>query len=106
MGAAPPLPVIPSVRSVIPVDRRAHVTVVPLDSAETTTVLRVPETGISLHALERALIVFALTRTSGNRTRAARLLGLTRSALLYRLHKHGLGDLASANRDATSVESL
>jgi two-component system NtrC family response regulator len=50
----------------------------------------VPASGIDLEAVERALIVFALETTAGNRTRASRLLHLTRSALLYRLQKYGL----------------
>jgi DNA-binding NtrC family response regulator len=66
----------------------------------------VPDTGLDLEALERALIVFALTRTAGNRTHAARLLGLTRSALLYRMHKHRLEDVACPNENAPSEEPL
>ena len=50
----------------------------------------VPAAGVPLDALERALIVFALRSSQGNRTRAARFLGLSRSALIYRMHKHGL----------------
>ena len=50
----------------------------------------VPISGVDLEAVERALIVFALDVTGGNRTRAAKLLRLTRSALLYRLQKFGL----------------
>ena len=50
----------------------------------------VPASGVDLEAVERALIVFALDATGGNRTGAARLLRLTRSALLYRLQKYGL----------------
>jgi len=50
----------------------------------------IPAAGVDLDAVERALIVFALDATNGNRTRAARLLRLTRSALLYRLQKYGL----------------
>ena len=53
-------------------------------------IVSVPESGVDLEAVERALIIFALDATSGNRTRAARLLRLTRSALLYRLQKYGL----------------
>lgn len=52
--------------------------------------VNVPASGVDLEAVERALIVFALETTGGNRTRAARLLHLTRSALLYRLQKYGL----------------
>ncbi|MBY0497562.1 MAG: helix-turn-helix domain-containing protein [Cyanobacteria bacterium] len=53
-------------------------------------IVSVPITGVDLEAVERALIVFALDTTDGNRTRAAKLLRLTRSALLYRLQKFGL----------------
>ncbi|MBF0610165.1 MAG: sigma-54-dependent Fis family transcriptional regulator [Magnetococcales bacterium] len=45
--------------------------------------------GISLESLEKELILQALTITGGNRTRAARLLDLSRDALLYRMKKHG-----------------
>lgn len=50
----------------------------------------IPAAGVDLEAVERALIIFALDAMGGNRTRAARLLRLTRSALLYRLQKYGL----------------
>jgi two-component system NtrC family response regulator len=53
-------------------------------------IVSVPESGVDLEAVERALIVFALETTGGNRTRAARLLRLTRSALLYRMQKYEL----------------
>jgi two-component system, NtrC family, response regulator AtoC len=45
-----------------------------------------------LRALERELIAQALERTHGNRTRAARLLGITHRALLYKLHGVGSPD--------------
>lgn len=50
----------------------------------------IPVAGVDLEAVERALIVFALAASGDNRTRAARFLGLSRSALIYRMHKHGL----------------
>lgn len=63
-------------------------------------VIAVPESGADIEAVERALIVFALEQTGGNRTRAARFLHLSRSALIYRMHKHGLaGDPAVAKPD-------
>ena len=49
-----------------------------------------PEGGIDLHALERDLVEQALERTAGNVTDAARLLGLTRDTLRYRIEKFGL----------------
>ncbi len=49
-----------------------------------------PDGGVRLEEVERTLIEQALERTSGNRTQASRLLGLTRHALRYRMEKHEL----------------
>lgn len=49
-----------------------------------------PEVGVDLEKLEIDLIVQALNRTNGNRSRSARLLGISRDTLLYRMQKHGL----------------
>lgn len=67
-------------------------------SNESTTVAAVvvPSSGVDLEALERALIRFALEQTAHNRSRAARFLRLSRSALIYRMQKYGLA--ASARR--------
>jgi DNA-binding protein Fis len=43
-----------------------------------------------LSELEKSLIQQALERTAGNRSRAARLLGISRDTLLYRLRKFSL----------------
>ncbi len=50
-----------------------------------------PAAGVSLDDLERELICQALERAGGNKTSAARLLGLSRDTLRYRLEKYGLG---------------
>jgi len=50
-----------------------------------------PEEGLKIEELERDLITQALTRTKGNVTKAARLLGLTRDTLRYRIDKFDLG---------------
>jgi two-component system response regulator AtoC len=50
----------------------------------------IPEGGLSLEALEKALLLQALEKARGNKSRAARLLGLTRRTLYSRLEKHGL----------------
>ena len=47
-----------------------------------------PPHGIDLNDLEAELIRQALSLAGGNKSRAARLLGLTRDTLLYRLQKH------------------
>lgn len=49
-----------------------------------------PDSGISLDELEQEMIRQALERTRGNRSRAARLLGLSRDTLLYRIKKYAL----------------
>jgi DNA-binding NtrC family response regulator len=49
-----------------------------------------PEKGIQLDSLEADLIHQALSRTQGNRSKSAKLLGLSRDTLLYRMQKHGL----------------
>lgn len=46
--------------------------------------------GLDLSRLEAELIEATLDRCGGNRSEAARRLGVTRSALLYRLSKYGL----------------
>ena len=50
-----------------------------------------PEEGVDLDAVEAGLIQQALARTEGNQTHAAKLLGISRYALRYRLEKFGLG---------------
>ncbi len=49
-----------------------------------------PEEGIDLEWLESDMIRQALDRSRGNKSRAARLLGITRDTLLYRLKKFDL----------------
>lgn len=52
--------------------------------------LDLPEQGIQLEALEMDLYQQAIQNSRGNKTAAARLLGLSRDAFLYRLKKFGL----------------
>jgi len=52
--------------------------------------ISVPPEGISLEAVEKALIVKALERAEGNKTRAAQLLKITRNALYSRLNKYNI----------------
>jgi len=49
-----------------------------------------PEPGVSLYEVERNLIAQALDKCGGNRSRAARLLGLSRDTLLYRMKKYAI----------------
>jgi len=49
-----------------------------------------PEGGLNLPDLEQDLIRQALVRSGGNRSQAARLLGIPRHVLIYRLEKYGI----------------
>jgi transcriptional regulator with PAS, ATPase and Fis domain len=50
----------------------------------------IPPDGIDLEAMERGFVEKALGQTRGNKTRAARLLRLTRAQLYSRLEKYGI----------------
>jgi two-component system NtrC family response regulator len=52
--------------------------------------LVIPEEGLSLEEVEKELILKALEKAGGNKTRAAKLLGLTRRTLYSRLERYGL----------------
>lgn len=49
-----------------------------------------PSSGIKLESVEVDLMLQALDKTSGNKSQAARLLGLTRDTFLYRLKKYSI----------------
>ena len=49
--------------------------------------LEIPDNGIDLEAVERSLLLKALEKAGGNVSRAARLLGLSRRTLQYRMGK-------------------
>lgn len=52
-----------------------------------------PQQGISLEDVERDLVLQALKQTSWNVSHAAKLLGLTRDTLRYRMDKYKLEPL-------------
>ena len=54
-----------------------------------------PAEGVALEDVKRSLVKQALERTGGNKSHAARLLGLTRATLRYRIEKMGLDAGAS-----------
>ena len=56
----------------------------------------IPPAGFRLEQHERALLVQALERTGHNKSRAAKLLGISRARLRYRLEKFGIPDAAAA----------
>lgn len=52
--------------------------------------IEIPDAGLRLEDVERALIVSALRKAQGNQIQAARLLGLSRDTLRYRIEKFGI----------------
>ena len=61
-------------------------------SGETPAPGPLPAGGINLEAIERSLVVRALDQARHNKTRAAKLLGLTRAQLYSRIEKYGLAE--------------
>jgi DNA-binding NtrC family response regulator len=57
----------------------------------------IPDEGLSLESLEKELILRALDKARGNKSQAARLLGLTRRTLYSRLERHGLAPRGDAD---------
>jgi DNA-binding NtrC family response regulator len=53
-------------------------------------VVMLPDEGVDIDEVERELLVQALDRTAHNQTRAAKMLGLSRDALRYRMKKYNL----------------
>jgi transcriptional regulator with GAF, ATPase, and Fis domain len=58
-------------------------------------VVAFPPGGVNLEMVERDLVAKALQEARNNRSRAARLLGISRSQLYYKIQKHGLEPAAA-----------
>jgi DNA-binding NtrC family response regulator len=67
----------------LPIDLR-------MEKTDTGALFKLPSAGLRLDSLEESLMQQALQQTSGNKSRAARLLGLSRDAFLYRLKKYSI----------------
>ena len=55
-----------------------------------TVGVSLPPQGLSLEEVERSLLEQAMERSRFNKSKAARLLGMSRATLRYRLRKHGI----------------
>jgi transcriptional regulator with GAF, ATPase, and Fis domain len=62
-------------------------------ATETSSTALLPAGGVNLEDIERQLVIKALTQARHNKTRAAKLLGLTRAQLYSRIEKYGLAEL-------------
>lgn len=58
-----------------------------------------PAEGVSLEEIEKNLIVQALTRADGNKTRAAQLLGISRRAIYSKMRTHGIAGWNDAEQE-------
>lgn len=78
------------------------------EAADGIPSMNLPSEGIDLERVvadfERALIMKALERTDGNRTEAARVLGVTFRSLRYRLSKLGISGSEASNDNAAASE--
>jgi two-component system NtrC family response regulator len=54
--------------------------------------MELPSENISLDEVEREIIRYALDMHNGNQSQTARYLGITRSALIYRMQKFGFDE--------------
>ncbi|MGB1109497.1 MAG: sigma-54 interaction domain-containing protein [Gammaproteobacteria bacterium] len=62
----------------------------PRRSADPGSLFKLPSSGIDLNRLEESVLRQALDMSAGNRSAAARLLGISRDTLLYRLKKFAI----------------
>jgi DNA-binding NtrC family response regulator len=80
--------------SVLSPGETIHIENLPLDIRESVpgsiSGYTLPEHGIDMESLEIDLIKQALNYADGNKSKAAKLLGLSRDAFMYRLKKHNL----------------
>jgi DNA-binding NtrC family response regulator len=51
---------------------------------------KIPPAGLNLDEMNRDLIVQALEHCGGNRAQAAKLLGMSRPTMIYRIEKYGI----------------
>ncbi|MEW8461750.1 MAG: helix-turn-helix domain-containing protein, partial [Candidatus Thiodiazotropha endolucinida] len=63
---------------------------IPRQHASADGTFQLPDQGLNMDELEASLIEQALNKTFGNRSKAARMLGLSRDTLLYRMKKYAI----------------
>jgi len=62
----------------------------PLSGEADSPTWKIPPAGLNLDEMNRDLIVQALERCGGNRAQAAKLLGMSRPTMIYRIEKYGI----------------
>src|SRR4029078_6915381 len=62
----------------------------PIGGGAAAHAVELPAKGLNLESIERSLVMQALQRTGWNQTRSAKLLGLNRDQIHYRIEKFKL----------------
>ena len=62
----------------------------PLSGEADSPAWKIPPSGLNIDEMNRDLIVQALERCGGNRAQAAKLLGMSRPTMIYRIEKYGI----------------
>jgi DNA-binding NtrC family response regulator len=62
----------------------------PLSDEADSPAWKIPPSGLNMDDMSRDLIVQALERCGGNRAQAAKLLGMSRPTMIYRIEKYGI----------------
>jgi two-component system NtrC family response regulator len=65
------------------------------------SLLHIPEDGISLEEVEKQLLLYSLQKNEWNQTHAAKFLGITRQALIYRMDKYELKQEKESGRGSS-----
>jgi two-component system NtrC family response regulator len=73
-----------------PIDPTLIAAPVETGAANPSRGLEIPEGGLILEEVEKELILKALEKAGGNKSRAATLLGLTRRTFYSRMERYGL----------------
>lgn len=58
--------------------------------SDQTLDIKLPDEGVSLEEVEKQYLIKALEKSNGNQSKAAELLGITRSTFIYRCQKYGV----------------
>ncbi|MFN0205306.1 MAG: sigma-54-dependent transcriptional regulator [Planctomycetota bacterium] len=88
----------------LPSEIRAPHPGAPGGSAKPRGVYELPGEGVGFEELEREYVKQALERTRGNRSRAARLLGMNRDQIRYRIEKFGFEKVGAPPGQDTEID--
>ncbi len=69
-----------------------HLSLMTVKRVESEPAVALPDEGLDIENVIKELIVQALDKADGNKSKAARLLNVSRQTLLYRMDKYGLKD--------------